>query len=292
MARNSLEQGWTTEIVEPNESSASWYGEPFASGIQGIRNHNPNVEEDDLYESWLENGKETEAPDIIPSKNMRYNEEPSETLGGSDEENRSVDGASGTRFQDKRGNEPATTSVDVGMRDNNDDIMVDADLFHKSIAQVKEPVSSKSATVPVSNDGSSGAEIVSATVVSGWCIRSCRKKKKIKEKKAQLNHMTSLMFGRCHNKSRGRCPNRNWVRSLQLGTHYGLVGKIQRCYVRPVATSSRGLYSSLIAPQTTCILRMIGSMSPETSMNVAKRVVLVCQNFAILDALNPYCHAN
>ncbi|KAB1225343.1 hypothetical protein CJ030_MR1G015717 [Morella rubra] len=65
---------------------------------------------------------------------MRYNEEPSETLGGSDEENRSVDGASGTRFQDKRGNEPATTSVDVGMRDNNDDIMVDADLFHKSIA--------------------------------------------------------------------------------------------------------------------------------------------------------------
>ncbi|KAB1225345.1 hypothetical protein CJ030_MR1G015715 [Morella rubra] len=115
--------------------------------------------EEDLYESWLENGKETEAPDIIPSKNMRYNEEPSETLGGSDEENRSVDGASGTRFQDKRGSEPATISVDVGMRDNNDDIMVDADLFHKSRAQVKEPVSSKSAAVPVSNDGSSGAEI-------------------------------------------------------------------------------------------------------------------------------------
>ncbi|KAB1210289.1 Proline-, glutamic acid- and leucine-rich protein 1 [Morella rubra] len=260
-ARNSLEQGWATEIVEPNESSASWvdfqlaalrallasflssvhvrpphlaqglelfrrgkqetgtrlaefcahallalevlihpralpltdlppsscnsfeevsrkfsenvgsggvkYGEPFAGGIQGIRNHNPSVEEDDLYESWLENGKETEAPDIIPSKNTRYNEEPPEALGGSDEENRSVDGTPGTRFQEKRGNEPATTSVDVRMRDNNDDIMVDADLLHKSIAQVKEPVSSKSATVPVSNDGSSGAEIVSATVVSG-----------------------------------------------------------------------------------------------------------------------------
>ena len=44
------------------------HGGPFTSGIQGVRDNISDLDHDDLYESWLENGKET--ADIM------YTEEP------------------------------------------------------------------------------------------------------------------------------------------------------------------------------------------------------------------------
>lgn len=120
----------------------------FTSDIHGIRNNIHDSDDDDLYDSWLENGKETEAPDGIPRNNMRYNEEPSETLGVSSGENLYVDGLSSARIPEKRGQEPAAATVDVRIGGHNDEIMVEADQFQKNIPQVQEPVPFKGATVP------------------------------------------------------------------------------------------------------------------------------------------------
>jgi hypothetical protein len=130
----------------------------FTSDIHGIRN-NIHDSDDDLYDSWLENGKETEAPDSVPRNNTTYNEEPPETLGVSSGENLYVDGSSSARIPENMGQE-AAASVDARMGGNDDEIMVEADQFQKNIAQVKEPVPSKGASVR-------GDEVVSERFVSG-----------------------------------------------------------------------------------------------------------------------------
>ncbi|KAK7851730.1 hypothetical protein CFP56_041023 [Quercus suber] len=114
------------------------HGGPFTSGIQGIRHNISDSDHDDLYESWLENGKET--ADIM------YTEEP--MFGG--EENLNVEGSSGTKVPEEKGLEPDATNVNVRMEGNEDEIMVETDQSHESVAQVQEPVSSRGATVPES----------------------------------------------------------------------------------------------------------------------------------------------
>lgn len=132
----------------------------FTSDVHGIRNNIHDSDDDDLYHSWLENGKETEAPDSIPHNNARYNEEPSETLGVSSGENLHVDGSSSARIPEKGWQEPAAASVDMRRGGNNDEIMVEADQFQTNIAQVQESVPSKGAIVPAE-------EVVSGRFVSG-----------------------------------------------------------------------------------------------------------------------------
>ncbi|KAM3732952.1 hypothetical protein ACB098_11G097400 [Castanea mollissima] len=122
------------------------HGGPFTSGIQGIRDNISDLDHDDLYESWLENGKET--ADIM------YTEEP--MFGG--EENLNVEGSSGTKVPEEKGQEPVATNVNVRMEGNEDEIMIETDQSHKSIAQVQEPVSSRGATVPESIGASLGTE--------------------------------------------------------------------------------------------------------------------------------------
>jgi hypothetical protein len=130
----------------------------FTSDIHGIRNNIHDSDDDDLYDSWLENGKETEAPDSVPRNNTTYNEEPPETLGVSSGENLYVDGSSSARIPENMGQE-AAASVDARMGGNDDEIMVEADQFQKNIAQGKEPVPSKGASVR-------GDEVVSERFVS------------------------------------------------------------------------------------------------------------------------------
>jgi hypothetical protein len=127
------------------------HGGPFTSGIQGIRDNIPDLDHDDLYGSWLENDKETGAPDSRLHKTMRDTEEPSETL----------------MFRgDEMGQDPVAANVNVRMGGNEDEIMVETDQFHESIAQVQEPGSSRGATDPESIDVSLGTQI-SSGIVSG-----------------------------------------------------------------------------------------------------------------------------
>ncbi|KAL0008068.1 hypothetical protein SO802_009570 [Lithocarpus litseifolius] len=129
---------YSTEQVKFSGSMYSGglnHGGPFTSGIQGIRDNISDSDHDDLYESWLENGKET--ADIM------YNEEP--MFGG--EENLNVEGSSGTKVPEEKGQEPVSTNVNVRMEGNEDEIMVETDQSHESVAQVQEPVSSRGATV-------------------------------------------------------------------------------------------------------------------------------------------------
>ena len=125
------------------------HGGPFTSGIQGIRDNISDLDHDDLYESWLENGKET--VDIM------YTEEP--MFGG--EENLNVEGSSGTKVPEEKELEPDATNVNVRMEGNEDEIMVETDQSHESVAQVQEPISSRGATVPESIGASLGTESAS-----------------------------------------------------------------------------------------------------------------------------------
>lgn len=125
------------------------HGGPFTSGIQGIRDNISDSDHDDLYESWLKNGKET--ADIM------YTEEP--MFGG--EENLNVEGSSGTKVPEEKGLEPVATNVNVRMEGNENEIMVETDRSHESVAQVQEPVSSRGATVPESIGASLGTESAS-----------------------------------------------------------------------------------------------------------------------------------
>jgi hypothetical protein len=127
------------------------HGGPFTSGIQGIRDNIPDLDHDDLYGSWLENDKETGAPDSRLHKTTRDTEEPSETL----------------MFRgDEMGQDPVAANVNVRMGGKEDEIMVETDQFHESIAQVQEPGSSRGATDHESIDVSLGTQI-SSGIVSG-----------------------------------------------------------------------------------------------------------------------------
>ncbi|KAG2672396.1 hypothetical protein I3760_13G038900 [Carya illinoinensis] len=153
---NSFE-GVNRKFSENMYSGSLKHSGPFASGIQGIKDNIPNSDDDDLYESWLENGKETDALDSVPCKSMRYDEDPSEALGVTGEENLYVDNSSGATIPE--GQKLAASGVD-GMRGNNDEIMVEAGQFEENVARVEEPVSSKDATAPASIEGSLGSGII------------------------------------------------------------------------------------------------------------------------------------
>lgn len=147
---NSFE-GVNPKFSESMYSGGLKHGGPFTSGIQGIRGNIPDLDHDDLYGSWLENDKETGAPDSRLHKTMRDTEEPSETL----------------MFRgDEMGQDPVAANVNVRMGGKEDEIMVETDQFHESIAQVQEPGSSRGATDHESIDVSLGTQI-SSGIVSG-----------------------------------------------------------------------------------------------------------------------------
>ena len=86
-----------------------------------------------------------------------YTEEP--MFGG--EENLNVEASSGTKVPEEKGLEPVATNVNVRMEGNENEIMVETDQSHESVAQVQEPVSSRGATVPESIGASLGTESAS-----------------------------------------------------------------------------------------------------------------------------------
>ena len=61
-----------------------------------------------------------------------------------------MEGSSGTKVPEEKGLEPVATNVNVRMEGNENEIMVETDQSHESVAQVQEPVSSRGATVPES----------------------------------------------------------------------------------------------------------------------------------------------
>ncbi|GMY23428.1 proline-, glutamic acid- and leucine-rich protein 1 isoform X1 [Fagus crenata] len=67
---------------------------------------------------------------------------------------------------DEMGQDPVAANVNVRMGGNEDEIMVETDQFHESIAQIQEPGSSRGATDPESIDVSLGTQI-SSGIVSG-----------------------------------------------------------------------------------------------------------------------------
>lgn len=157
-------EGVNYKFSENMYSGSLKHSGPFASGIQGIKDNIPDSDDDDLYHSWLENGKETDVLDSVRCKSMRYDGHPSETLGVSGEENLFyVDGSSGATIPEKREPNPPASGVD-GMRDNNDEIMVEPGQFGENVARVEEPVS---ATAPASIEGSLGSGMISGRSASG-----------------------------------------------------------------------------------------------------------------------------
>ncbi|KAF8390224.1 hypothetical protein HHK36_024749 [Tetracentron sinense] len=106
---------------------------PFSRGILGMDDPDPD---DDLYDSWLGNGEETETPVSIPEKQMKHGEEASEKDNCQ---------AIGDPLVEKLPNKPAdaqapeksnwgsTGGVNVEMGGSGDEIMVE-------LEQLEEPI--------------------------------------------------------------------------------------------------------------------------------------------------------
>lgn len=121
-------------------SVAQKHSNPYSSGVQDT-GHGLSDSDDDLYKSWLDSSKETEAP---VGKSMDT-ERPSETLRVQQGENIPVAGSSGAKSPRRNGHIPAAASADIEMR-RGDETMVDSQQLQESMEQHQE--SSKGASIP------------------------------------------------------------------------------------------------------------------------------------------------
>eukprot|EP00258_Populus_trichocarpa_P050968 XP_024466987.1 proline-, glutamic acid- and leucine-rich protein 1 [Populus trichocarpa] len=121
-------------------SVAQKHSNPYSSGVQDT-GHGLSDSDDDLYKSWLDSSKETEAP---VGKSMDT-ERPSETLTVQQGENIPVAGSSGAKSPRRNGHSPAAASADIEMR-RGDETMVDSQQLQESMEQHQE--SSKGASIP------------------------------------------------------------------------------------------------------------------------------------------------
>lgn len=119
------------------------HGTPFSSGLQELGN-GPLSSDDDLYESWLDSNKETEAPVDSLGKNMDT-EKPSETLRVQSGKEIFVADSLGTKSPGGNEHEPAATSADVEVKSYGNKMVVELQQFQESTVQLLE--SSKGATI-------------------------------------------------------------------------------------------------------------------------------------------------
>lgn len=90
-------------------------------------------DDDDLYDKWVGNDDTGEASVLSPSKKTK--DIPFETLGAHWTGNLSVAGSSGTKIT-----EGSKEQLVMGMRSNEDDVMVEPQQFRESIGQFQEHV--------------------------------------------------------------------------------------------------------------------------------------------------------
>lgn len=119
-------------------SVAQKHSNPFSSGVQDT-GHGLSDSDDDLYKSWLDSSKETEAP-VGESMDT---ERPSERVQQG--ENIPVAGSSGAKSPWRNGHSPAAASADIEIR-RGDETMVDSQQLQESMEQHQE--SSKGASIP------------------------------------------------------------------------------------------------------------------------------------------------
>lgn len=119
-------------------SVAQKHSNPFSSGVQDT-GHGLSDSDDDLYKSWLDSSKETEAP-VGESMDT---ERPSERVQQG--ENIPVAGSSGAKSPWRNGHSPAAASADIEIR-RGDETMVESQQLQESMEQHQE--SSKGVSIP------------------------------------------------------------------------------------------------------------------------------------------------
>ncbi|KAJ6900821.1 hypothetical protein NC652_026804 [Populus alba x Populus x berolinensis] len=115
-------------------SVAQKHSNPFSSGVQDT-GHGLSDSDDDLYKSWLDSSKETEAPvgESMDTERVQQGE------------NIPTAGSSGAKSPWRNGHSPAAASADIEIR-RGDETMVDSQQLQESMEQHQE--SSKGASIP------------------------------------------------------------------------------------------------------------------------------------------------
>lgn len=115
-------------------SVAQKHSNPFSSGVQDT-GHGLSDSDDDLYKSWLDSSKETEAPvgESMDTERVQQGE------------NIPVAGSSGAKSPWRNGHSPAAASADIEIR-RGDETMVDSQQLQESMEQHQE--SSKGVSIP------------------------------------------------------------------------------------------------------------------------------------------------
>lgn len=130
----------------------------FSGGMEGMVHDDPDQDHDDLYDSWLENGKETEAPVSSPRNTIKDNEEPSEFTTCRPDKKLCVDGSFVKEIPVGSAKEPASIT-EMASSGNREDTMVEAHPVQESITQFQDSVSAKVSPVPATLGGSLSTEI-------------------------------------------------------------------------------------------------------------------------------------
>lgn len=115
-------------------SVAQKHSNPFSSGVQDT-GHGLSDSDDDLYKSWLDSSKETEAPvgESMDTERVQQGE------------NIPVAGSSGAKSPWRNGHSPAAASADIEIR-RGDETMVESQQLQESMEQHQE--SSKGVSIP------------------------------------------------------------------------------------------------------------------------------------------------
>lgn len=130
---------------------------PFSSGTQGTGHNVLDSDHDDLCDSWLENGTETEATVTDRGKTIKHIEMiPSETLTVCQDINLSDDGFDKEILEESKRN-PEAANPDMEIEGVGDKIMAESHQLPKRMRQNQDSVPAR---------GSTGAEIVLERITS------------------------------------------------------------------------------------------------------------------------------
>ncbi|KAJ4972716.1 hypothetical protein NE237_005890 [Protea cynaroides] len=135
----------------------------FSRVIMGLDEPDPD---DDLYNSWLGNGEETEGPVDVRDEQLENAEEPSKkprTNGDSEAEKISSERSAGGQAPEE-GNRRSMDGVDVDMGRSSDEIMVQSEQCLESVSSGYVETLDKSLLVPTGS--AKGAEIKSSGIAS------------------------------------------------------------------------------------------------------------------------------
>lgn len=148
---NRICVGFCSRFPENMYSGGLKHSIPFSSEMT----HNASEpDHDDLYDSWLGDGKETEAPASDPANTREYNDETPETATVCRDENISFGDPVNQDISNGSEQELQTTCVDSEKRGNRDEIMVESHLFQEPTGQFQNSVSTKVASIAAATDSS------------------------------------------------------------------------------------------------------------------------------------------